>query len=430
MPFLDSLDIANRALQHCGVNPILSVTEDTTNNNEVSAVYDKVRRAELRRNAWRFAIRKTVIRPLTATTLEIVPAQYSASKMYLQGELVADTNNLIWISTAIDNLGNTPGGNNTAWDMFFGPLTVDAWAAPTTNSGQTYMAGELVYVNTGVTPNGYQVFMSLVNNNADTPNTAQAWSATVQYQQDQVVSFSGSNWRSLLPINLNNSPAAPASAWVAATTYTVGAIVAGSDNYKYTALGTTTGNDPTTDGGVHWAFSGNLNAWASVPTLFTQDTQWRYLTCGLKNAMPLWPVGSGPVQQTATKNVYRLPAGYVGPAPQNPKQGLMAWLGGPSGNNQPDWEYDGNFVITTWSTPIIFRFVADITKVSVMDDMFCEGLACRIAQMICKRVTGSGELTGQIAQAYKLFMGEARLKNGIENGTQEIFEDEYVTVRI
>jgi len=49
---------------------------------------------------------------------------------------------------------------------------------------------------------------------------------------------------------------------------------------------------------------------------------------------------------------------------------------------------------------------------------------------VCKRLTGSGELTGQIAQAYKLFMGEARLKNGIENGTQEIFEDEYVVVRL
>jgi hypothetical protein len=29
-----------------------------------------------------------------------------------------------------------------------------------------------------------------------------------------------------------------------------------------------------------------------------------------------------------------------------------------------------------------------------------------------------------------LFMGEARLKNGIESGTQEPYEDEYVTVRI
>ena len=61
--------------------------------------------------------------------------------------------------------------------------------------------------------------------------------------------------------------------------------------------------------------------------------------------------------------------------------------------------------------------------------MFCEGLAARIAEMVCKRLTGSGELTGQIAQAYKLFMGEARLKNGIESGTTEPYEDDYVTVR-
>jgi hypothetical protein len=252
----------------------------------------------------------------------------------------------------------------------------------------------------------------------------------VQYYQDQIVSYAGFNWRSLLPFNLGNTPAVPPAAWSAVTAYVATNTVTGSDNYIYSAIGNTTGNNPVTDAGVHWTNTGVLAAWTNTPTLVVQDINWRYLTCTFKNLLPLWPVGSGPVQQTATKNVYRLPAGYVGPAPQNPKQGLMAWLGGPSGNNQPDWEYDGNFVITTWSTPIILRFVADITKVTAMDDMFCEGLAARIAQMICKRVTGSGELTGQIAQAYKLFMGEARLKNGIENGTQESFEDEFITVRI
>lgn len=652
MPFLDSLDIANRALQHCGVNPILSVTEDTTNNNEVSAVYDKVRRAELRRNAWRFAIRKTVIRPMTSTTLEIAPSLYNSAQTYMQGELVTDSNNLIWISTAVDNIGNTPGGNNNAWDMFFGPMTADVWQPPangavtawsavvtyqvtsrvigtdgftyvstfnnnlnnnpvggngiywqkvgTFNSPTTYMAGELVYVanfrsnqffnssnllntstwtqisltvatstvtdplggltavtltdnvtntnhfvqqqqtlivgntytwtvyakpgnlnsvalnygggiiylfnaSTGVitqnlgsattsmtaigngwyrcqmtfvatsstgfnyemvnasnaisyaggtgtiniwgpqldvgssaqvynaTPplaQGYSLFMSLINNNADTPNVAQAWNASAQYMQDSIVNYAGFNWRSLLPYNVGNTPAVPPAAWNALTAYVSINTVVGSDNFIYSATGNTTGNNPVTDAGVHWTNTGALAAWTNTPTIVLQDLNWRSLSCLLKNAFVSWPVGSGPVTQTATRNVYRLPAGYVGPAPQNPKQGYMAWLGGPTGNNEPDWEYDGNFITSVWSQPIILRFVADITKVTVMDDMFCEGLAARIAEMVCKRVTGSGELTSQIGQAYKLFMGEARLKNGIENGPTETYEDEYVTIRI
>ena len=240
MPFLDSLDIANRACQHCGVNPILSVTEDTTNNNEISAVYDKVRRAELRRNAWRFAIRKTVIRPVTPTMVEVAPSAYDATKVYLQGELVTDANGLIWISQVADNFNNTPGGNNNSWDMYFGPLTVDVWSSPTVNSLTGYMAGELVYVLNPAVASGYRIFMSLANNNTDTPNLTQAWSATTQYIQDEVVSYSGSTWRSLSPVNLNNIP-------------------------------------------------GSSTFWANTPTLIAQDQSWRYITSGLKNLFLSWP---------------------------------------------------------------------------------------------------------------------------------------------
>lgn len=481
MPFLDSLDIANRALNHLGVNPILSVTEDTTNNNEVAAVYDKVRRAELRRNSWRFAIRKTVLRPVTPTMLELNPGLYSATQVYMQYELARDVNGQIWISLIPDNVGNPQGGNNEAWDMYFGPMTADVWTAgasgivgwssvttyalgnqvvgsdqnvytslingnlnhnPVSDGGVnwfkggpvntvgSYQAGELAYVVTGVTPNGYQLFMSLVSNNLDTPNTAQAWSSVVQYNQDQIVSFNGSNWRSLLPVNINNSPAVPPAAWVSNTNYTNGNQVTGSDNFIYTASQNTQGNDPTTDGGVHWTNTNTLAAWTNTPSLFTQDLNWRYITCALKNLVFIYPIGAGPSTQTATANVFRLPAGYVGPAPQNPKLGVMTFLGGPSGNNEPDWELEGNFIISRWFKPIIFRFVADISKVRDMDDMFCEGLACRIAGMLCKRLTGSGELLNQISGMYKTFMGEARLKNGIETGTQEPYEDEYVTIRI
>ena len=50
-------------------------------------------------------------------------------------------------------------------------------------------------------------------------------------------------------------------AWVAATTYTAGDVVEGSDNDFYTALSATTGDDPTTDGGANWTLNGpNLDA--------------------------------------------------------------------------------------------------------------------------------------------------------------------------
>src|ERR1700677_2080839 len=131
MPFLDSLDIANRTCQHCGVVPIQSVTEISKQNIEISAVYDKVRRAELRRNVWRFATRKVMLysvntaitSPTTTTpaiTCELVPPLYSSTNTYLYGSIVTDTNGLFWISNITENLGNPPGGNNNAWDSYFG----------------------------------------------------------------------------------------------------------------------------------------------------------------------------------------------------------------------------------------------------------------------------------------------------------------------
>ena len=432
--FLDSLDIANRVCQHCGVNQILSVTEDTTNNNEISLAYGKLRRAELRRNAWRFAIRKTVLRPITSTTLAITPAAWASGTTYLFGALVTDTNGAIWISMIAENLGNSPGGNNTAWDAYFGPAVCDLWTLPSSNvviwsntttyvSGQQvqgsdgfiytlvvgsnmgtnpvgdggvhwlntglrnsssagYYAGELAYVQTGAADSGsYQVYMSLTNYNVDTPGTGTTWSATQQYNQDQIVTYSSTVYISLTPVNIGNVPGSSAGIWA--------------------------------------VYSGT-NA----------DVNWLPVNVTLSDLFMIWPLGAGYTAQTTTRNAYPLPSGYVGPAPQNPKQGIMTFLGGPTGNNQPDWEFDDGFIVTTWSQPIIFRFVADITNVKKMDDMFCEGLAARTAIAVCKRLTGSTDLVAGIAQQYKLFMSEARIKNGIETGTTEPYEDEYVTIRV
>src|SRR5678815_3993516 len=119
MPFLDSLDIANRALQHCGAPQIATVGEISKSNREVSFAYDKVRRAELRRNTWRFATRRTVLRAIDTDTMILVPAAYDATVTYLPGAIVADTNGLLWLSNTQDNRNNTSGAT-AAWDMYFG----------------------------------------------------------------------------------------------------------------------------------------------------------------------------------------------------------------------------------------------------------------------------------------------------------------------
>lgn len=426
MPFLDSLDIANRCAQILGSPQIFSVTEDSKINREATFAYDKLRRVELRRNIWRFAIRKAVLRPLTLTMRLLTPPTYSSTVPYFPGSIVQDANAVMWISQLPENLNNAPGGNNEAWEPYFGPLTVDLYDSTT-----TYSIGELVYMPVG-NPGGYQVYMSLSSVNAVAPNVATAWAATVTYKFDDVVSYSGSQWRSLIALNTNVTPVDGPLAFDPTATYTIGQTVTGSDTYIYSSVGNgNIGHDPTTDAGVHWTNTNLPNAWSRTPAIAVSATSWLPLgTLTLRNLNLLYPIGSGPSTQGVSRNAYRLPAGWLKEAPQNPKAGATSFLGAPSGLRMTDWEYDSNFIVTSDSQPITYRFVADIQKVRSMDDMFCEGLACRIASAICETVTQSDAKLQTIASQYKLFMGEARTANLIEEGPVELPEDDYITCRL
>jgi hypothetical protein len=79
---------------------------------------------------------------------------------------------------------------------------------------------------------------------------------------------------------------------------------------------------------------------------------------------------------------------------------------------------------------IVFRFAADIVDVTKMDDQFCKGLACQLATATCEKITQSRGKLADIASAFKLFMGEARLLNAIEKGPLDAEEDEFVTCRL
>src|SRR5579872_5131782 len=229
--FFNSLDVANRACQLLGVPRIASFTEDTKQAAELAFVIDKVRRAELQRNLWRFSIRTAALRPIDTTTLEYVPVAYNAADTYLVGSIVSYANQ-IWQATANVPAAQNPDVSPAYWDVYFGPLVATPWSATVGNttgptlwsasttynigdevqggdgfeyesvtSGNTnhnpvtdagvhwlkegpvsssggYFAGELVYTQSGTTIN---VFVSLANGNVDNPASIQAWNATTYY---------------------------------------------------------------------------------------------------------------------------------------------------------------------------------------------------------------------------------------------------------
>lgn len=426
MPFLDTLDIANFALQLCGTDAIAAVDEDSKANKECSFAYDKLRRPELRRNTWRFSIRTVFLRPVDTDTMILVPTAYDATKTYLPGAIVKDTNGQLWISQEPDNINNTPGDTDI-WDMYFGPLSISPYDSDDTLG---YSAGELIY-KPGTLAGSYTIFQSLENSNVTVPDVATAYDAAVTYHSDAVVSSGGFQWRSLIEVNLGITPAVGPIAFDVTTTYSAAQTATGSDDFIYSSVGNgNVGHDPTLDtAGTYWTNTGVANAWAKTPTIPVSASNWRVITATMQNLKFSYPIGTGPSSQAGTKNVYRLPAGFLKLAPQDPKAGAFSALGGPSNRPYDDWNLEGNFLISSDTSPLLIRFAADISKVSDMDDLFCKGLACSIAASVCEPLTQSNTKLQTIASEYKLFMGEARTVNAIETGAVEPPEEEYISVR-
>lgn len=381
--FTSPVDIANRACQHMGCLKLTAgvwpSTDDNVQASELNFAYDKLRRAELRRNLWTFAIRKAALRPLDTTSRKLVPAVWSSTTTYYSGSIVEypGGSGAWWVTTINENLNHTPGVDLT-WDAYYGPIVALPFDSTT-----AYYAGELVYTFPG--DGTYSIYVSISNSNTDTPATPDAWSATTTYTKDQVVSYNAVNYISLVDLNLNKEPDVSPTQW--STTIPSG-------------VGT-----------------GSMN--------------WRPLTTAALT-IPIfnYPIGAGPSSQSETRNVYMLPAGYLRTAPQDGKQGLTQFLGAPSGPFQDDWQYEDGVITSRDVLPVPMRFVADHTQVSKMDDMFCEGLGARLALECVERVTQSNAKFNTISGAYKAFMSEARLIDSIEQGPVNSPEDPYITCRI
>ena len=552
MAFQTSIDIANRALQHCGLprlDPTLGFTEQSERAGEVGFAYGKLKVAELQRSMWTFSTRLAPLRAIDSNTMLLTPALWQSGITYFKGSLVVDQDSTIWQSRIVNNLGNQPGvpGAIFAWEPYFGPLTVTAY-----DGTKVYFAGEVVYTAPG--DGTYNVYISLVSSNALDPSLPNQWSATTTYFQNAVVQqypawavgttyaagatvtytdgntyssvtsgnvgnippSSSSRWwpvpvlilaslavpaagqppitpvsspiiewnfgtiysigsfamfagnayvsilnanagnypnaaastfwavlsggvqyMSLINLNTNNSPANAPALWNSGTTYAAGSKAGGSDGNIYSSIGSgNAGHDPTISP-VFWINTGVLNPWTSVFTQGPGNQQWLQIGgaaapsgVALAQLDIVWPVGSGPSSQFQTKNVYRLPAGFLRVAPQNPKGDINPWLGGPAGNTQSDWTYYGGAYFTTWDFgPIVYRFCADVVDVTQFDPMFCEGLAARIGMEVCRTLSQSNADVQEIKQAYALAMREARTVNAIEAGFSAPPQDEFITVR-
>lgn len=428
-------DIGNRALQHIGAARIDSFEDDSKNAAALKFAYDKLRTAELRRNLWSFAIKTAVIRPFDTDTMILNPRAWSATVYYQPGNIVSYGNQL-WVSPGALNIANTPGEDDN-WEAFFGPMTADEY-----DSTLTYSIGEVVYVpqasGGGFTPGFAPGYISRFDSNSVAPGAAGAYAATASYDRGDLVTYLGSTYISLVDLNVDNTPASAYALYVAATTYASGNHVITLDGAIWLSQASAnTGNNPATDDGTHWqrvSSSPYVQPWLVITGIATTNTSWRLydnlaLSSSLKKPSFIYPAGAGPMSQDGSRNVYMLPAGFMRLAPQSPKTGSSSYLGAPGGLPYTDWDIGGKFLVTEEVSPIPLRFIANISTVTDMDTMFCEGLAARLAFELCEELTQSTDKKQACWVSYKNFMTEARIVSAIETGAVELAEDDYITTR-
>lgn len=375
--FQSATDIANRALNHVGADHSIDnlLTDSSKNQRLIKSVYTKLRQAELRRNTWTFAIRHSVIRPIDTTSMIWTPAAYAAGTTYRVGQVVSYDDGFgskFWISVSPANLGNTPGSSPTAWDDFCGSNVAVPYDSTT-----TYFTGDLVYISNG--DGTYTVYRSLMQGNAEGPATTDAYDATKTYAKDQIVVFNAQNYISLVDLNLGNEPDTHAGQWAT------------------TAL----------SGSLQWVTAGGTLSQLNI----------------------VYPLTSGPLSQSSTRNVYPLPYGYLRKVSGDPKAGYLSLLGSPTNLVADDWLIEPPYLVSACSTPIVLRYVADVANVATMDPMFCEGLGARIALEIAEPITQSSAKLQVIGQMYNRFMGEARMVSGIERGAVEPVLDDWIACR-
>lgn len=390
MSVINQTQIANRACQKVGAELIAAgalLTEDSKQANEIRNCYDILRRSELRRRIWRFSIRKAALRPIGLTTKLLTFATWLVGTSYAINDTITGDDGQIYFSRIAANVGNMPSTTPSAWKLYFGPDVASEFIT-TWGSGFTYSL------------------------------------------YDHAIGSDGQSYISLVNANINHNPVGDGAVHWAVDTSSYA--LATSNTFfagELVHIGTTVYLSLTSNNG-----QGTQN---TVPQNYIVGLPPPSLTWLTLTAQPtvapinlIYPLGSGPEQDQRSKNVYRLPVGWMREAPQDPKAGGALYLGAPDGSKFEDWNYEGNYFTSDDNTVIPYRFAADIQDVTEFDSLFIEGFVCRIGFEVCEPLTQSSAKKGEIGVQYKQFMTEAGLVNSIDNGPVYPNEDSYITCQL
>ena len=398
MAFRTPIDIAKRTCQQLEQATIDTFQDDSPTASNINISYDDLRLAELSRHTWAFSLRRARTRAISTTAQTWTPPTWSAVTTYTVGQVVmaaAGTyaNSVIypWILQAPTSLNQNPE-ITSAWSHFFGTMYADVF-----DSGATYAAGEIV-----IEPALY--------------------AGGTTYVQNAIVKDSnGLFWVSLAGGNTGHTPATSPTWWVA--------WVLPSSGQPPVSLNIVYQVAPTI-----WLSLVNetINIPSAPNTLpsVSPSTSWVNVGGTLQQVTILFPIGTGPVNNTINSTLYPLPFGWLRPSVirLDSKQSTHPWLGALYGRTPDDFTYQSWYFTARGVGPYDIDFVADIADVSIMPPQFCESLAVRIGLEIDGVITGSKN-TAKLNGAYKRITGEAMRIDMIVQGDPPNDLEELISVR-
>ena len=371
----------------------------------------------------------------TNDVVQLYPA-WSNATTYNQGQGVLYTDGNIYASLTNSNLNNLPNVSAINW-VLVPTLILQSVPVPSTTpippvqtspviewaSGTAYATGAVVMFD------AVQYVSLLPNNAGNYPDVVSStfWAAIT----------GGTFYMSLINFNINNNPSTSSPPlWSGVTTYTAGTLVTGPDGTIYSSVADgNLNNNPTLTVGF-WTSQGIKAPWTSTFVLGGGNSLW--LLVGDSTLFPngvnlvpfniIYPIALGQMQSFA-RSVFRLPAGFLRTAPQEPDAGDYSYLGFPTNIQKPDFVFEGDLFRSRLTNPVNLRFVFDLTDVREMGAMLCEGIAARIGYEVCQRLTQSSEKKKEIISVYEEHIKKAVLNDSITQGSTQPPLDDWIATR-
>ncbi len=248
--------------------------------------------------------------------------------------------------------------------------------------------------------------------------TPAAYSAATTYAQGNIVTYGGEWWQSKVGTNLANTPDA-GNYW--RRYFGPDSLLEIDTDKSYFA------GDLVSSSGSYFLSLTNANETA------TTDPSWLNVGGTAATLVILYPLGTGPATESSSRNIYRLPRGFLRMAPRDPKADAFPSLGVPSGLTRDDWTIENGYLITSEPTAILIRYVANLIDVPEYDALFCEALAASIAEQLAPDLVQDEKLMpillSKAEREYRKWKRKAIAINSIEVGPVSRYIDDLIAVR-